>query len=322
MKLFIDANIYLDFYNSNAVEYKKLLETITEAKSDIIITQLIVDEVVRNRSTKFKESFNNYAKNLGTIDCKLPVHIGSSLDTKVADWNKQRAKLANDLKTSNKALGEIKTKSLEEVQQGKDNVSRTFLDIFRTAIIPTEQQIGRARWRREIGNPPGKRSDVLGDQLSWEQLIDNLSGLKRLILVTKDSDYFTDLGNDKSALNPLLYEEISRKHSSLKVEVFNKLGPAFEFYNSKKNIKLKNLPSKEELKQIEKEEQIISASTASNFVIDHVFPLPANPMMELIMTNYCSVCGESTMHRDIMVKTKANENPLHRIMCTDCGSIR
>lgn len=326
MKLFIDANIYLDFYNSNAVEYKTLLETLTEAKPDLIITQQIVDEVIRNRSGRFKESFNNYTKTSGVIDCKLPTHIGSNVDTKLVEWNKERAKLAKDLKTSNESLLAIRSKYLEDVHEGKDNVSKTFNVIFKDGLEPSLEQINRARWRKEIGNPPGKRSDVLGDQLSWEQLIDclSLSNIKRLALVTRDSDYFVDLGKDKPALNPLLSQEIKKKHPTLKVDVFTQLGPALDYYNSKKSTKLKTLPNKEKLKQIEREEQIISGSTTSNFegniIVDHVYPIASNPLMELIMTNFCANCGESTLHRDVLITINGGQRRRH--MCAECGSVK
>lgn len=58
---------------------------------------------------------------------------------------------------------------LEQVSQSKDEVSKVLAGLFSQAVAPNEGELQRARARKERGNPPGKKSDPLGDELSWEQ---------------------------------------------------------------------------------------------------------------------------------------------------------
>jgi hypothetical protein len=61
-----------------------------------------------------------------------------------------------------------------------------------------------------VGNPPGKRSDPLGDQISWQQFLDALKGEKRVWIITRDGDY-AEVVNGTRLLNPLLRAELAAK---------------------------------------------------------------------------------------------------------------
>ena len=75
------------------------------------------------------------------------------------------------------------------------------------AVEATPEQMARARDRRERGNPPGKRSDPLGDQLSWEQFVDAVNGRPKVWIVTRDNDFAITQGEIK-LINPMLGAEL------------------------------------------------------------------------------------------------------------------
>lgn len=56
LRILIDANLYLRFYDARQAEYKKLLRTLVEIQDSIFITQQIVSEVQRNKLAVFQKS--------------------------------------------------------------------------------------------------------------------------------------------------------------------------------------------------------------------------------------------------------------------------
>jgi hypothetical protein len=63
--------------------------------------------------------------------------------------------------------------------------------MFTKAIAPTDDHLGLARKGKELGNPPGKKSDPLGDQITWEQFINACSKRKvaTVWIITRDGDF-------------------------------------------------------------------------------------------------------------------------------------
>jgi predicted nucleic acid-binding protein len=63
-KIFIDANIYLNFFDSNKPELKKLLGSLLQIKDSLFIGSQIVNEVNRNKldvaQRSLRNHFNNY----------------------------------------------------------------------------------------------------------------------------------------------------------------------------------------------------------------------------------------------------------------------
>jgi hypothetical protein len=120
-----------------------------------------------------------------------------------------------------------------------------------SAVHPTTQQLEAGRGRRERGNPPGKRADPLGDQLSWEQFLDAVRGEKTVWIITRDTDY-TEVVNKQKLLNPFLQRELADRGVQ-SIEVFDNLATAI------RSLRLAGLSGAkflgdEKLTQLEKEE--------------------------------------------------------------------
>ena len=168
--VFIDANIYLRFFDSNQRIFKKLLDELKKIKDDIFITNQIVNEVNRNKLGVFERSISNY-KNRAVINrVMIPEHF--VMDTNTIDiikWNKGR----KDIEEKNVTLcNELETffdENLHDISYSKDYVSLKLNSIFENKLNETLKELSASKDRKEVGNPPGKHNDSLGDQISWEQ---------------------------------------------------------------------------------------------------------------------------------------------------------
>lgn len=74
-KLFLDTNIYLDFYRSKSVT--KLLKPLLEVKAHILVPKQVVNEVQRNKvalsKAMLEDDLKNFKFNLILPDILLPM---------------------------------------------------------------------------------------------------------------------------------------------------------------------------------------------------------------------------------------------------------
>jgi len=76
----------------------------------------------------------------------------------------------------------------------------------------TDLHIEKAKKRKVVGNPPGKKNDPLGDEINWEILLESIDkSTSELIIISNDSDYLTEY-EKRCYLNPLLYREVKEKN--------------------------------------------------------------------------------------------------------------
>ncbi len=88
--IFIDANVYLRFYDTSSRKFKSLLKSIVEIREKIFITDQIRDEVNRNKLQVAINSFSANFKELGIKKRPLPEHFDEYFDKKLSKWNKKR----------------------------------------------------------------------------------------------------------------------------------------------------------------------------------------------------------------------------------------
>lgn len=249
--IYIDANIFLRFYDSNAKEFKKLLRTLLEIKEDIFITNQIVNEIDRNKLDVCLQSINGYNKLFSLGNITLPEHLD---ENKFALWNKETKKIHADFKKQRAELKKITSAILNDISHSSDEVSLGFTPIFNLSKEANIDIISKARYRKEIGNPPGKFNDPLGDQISWEQLLENLREIDSLFIVTNDQDYLTEYENSYY-LNPFLTQELLEIRPKLKIRIFKKLSEALKAFNDPFGNKIKSLPTDKILTTISEEEE-------------------------------------------------------------------
>jgi len=258
--IFIDANIYLRFFDSNSSEYKKLLKSLEEVKEHIFSTIQIRDEVERNKLQVFLRSFKEYTKNFCMSKVTLPEHLESDPTRTLKDWNKETGEILSKVKGQKEKLSEITKTLIDKINNDKDDISKILISIFENAKPHSEGQLVKARSRKEIGNPPGKVNDPLGDQVSWQQLLDETHAIEQVWFITNDKDYITAF-NDTCYLNTLLIKELKVINKDIKIFCYNSLADGLKSFKKENPATIPSLPEDAELKKISDEERILDSIT-------------------------------------------------------------
>jgi hypothetical protein len=233
--------------------------------------------------------------------------------SKISDWNKQRKELEKSTKESNNALATILNDIMSKISMSQDNVSKALSGLYKNSYFYSETDIARARLRKELGNPPGKSQDPLGDQFSWELLLNVLPKVDKLWIVSNDMDYFTE-NNKTLHLNPVLYNDVKRCNEKTEVKTFNTLSDALRDFD--KIEKIQSIPSEEELNEISKtEEQILSSSTTTTTTVNYFgssFPQTSKPTI-------CPGCrAENSFNNGAYLRSQYGGLTL-QFVCMSCG---
>lgn len=268
--LFIDANIYLEFFKSRQTKLKKLLPVLESLKDDIFISQQIADEVTRNKIKVSSDSLRDYVNSYKSPSARLPEHLEEGDEKVVEEWNKSSSKLTSDYKASKVALSDVTEHLLNKIMKSEDAASISLAKLFEAATQPTDDNKLKAKNRKEVGNPPGKATDPVGDELSWEQLLETYNGESPLWIVSADNDYSSSV-NKKRFLNAFLFNEIKQKIGKEPIiHVFDSLAEGIEHFSENKPEPVANLPSKEELKEI----ALSEVKQRKEWGMSHGFPDP------------------------------------------------
>lgn len=200
--LFLDTNIYLKFFLGNKL--LKALESILENKANLVVTQQIVDEVLRNSVSSTAQVLQNSIKDRNWNKPSIPFRMEDrNLANEIDILNKQVKDLVQKLESEFKV-------HLEKISKRSDDVSIKLIELFNNPLIPTAEEVEEAKKIKAFGNPPGKKADPIGDELSWVQLNNKLKTGDKLILVTNDRDYAT-VFRESSILNSKLAKDLEEK---------------------------------------------------------------------------------------------------------------
>lgn len=278
--LYIDANIYLRFYDTNHAEFKKLLKSISELSTKIFFTSQFGYEIDRNKLNVFKQSISNYLKQAALSQTSLPEHLDEADSPKLRDWNKNRKDIEKSVSDSNKLLIEIFNDIMTNISKSQDTVSKALVALYANSYVYSEGDINRARLRKEIGNPPGKNNDPLGDQFSWELLLNIIPHVDKLWIISKDKDYLSEHGK-KLHLNPVLYKDLIKLNDKIEIKVFNTLADGLRDFD--KVEKIQAIPTDDELNKISKSEILEPTTTTTttirpinNYINDFIPPNKPN----------------------------------------------
>ena len=228
--IFIDTNIFLDFYRLGGESATKQLEALERHKDSIIMCDQVRMEFLKNRQKVIAKTIQEF-KNI------TPPQVPPILT------DHQTSKMLR--KHSNKASSQFKKvqKKIEQVlsdpikndpvyklvnkifkNNGEFNLKRPDKDRYRIRHL--------ARKRFAMGYPPKKPTDhSCGDAINWEWIIEcahKSEDNHNILIVSRDTDYGISYGNE-SFLNDWLKREfkdrISRKR---KIELTNKLTVALK----------------------------------------------------------------------------------------------
>ncbi len=323
--VFIDANIYLDPYRRKMENYRELLEGLREIEPYLLVTRTVRDEVERNRLTAY--SANNKIEKPKPKSDLVEMRPHHAQDTaEVDEINKNVRRLENELATKAGALHEqlkkVHHENLVSILNGDDDVSLAIKPIFEKAVSETPEQLNRARLRKEKGQPPGKRTDPLGDQISWEQLLDAAKRKGTIWLVTRDRDYTATIG-EEVYLDPSLRREVSTVDGVSEVKCFDNLADFFTEFRKAGVVNEDQLPPQETVNAA-KEEVVQQKELAS--------ALNARRMRDLQIAlenrdlGWPPICKKSPTGKHQVDGTAARPSGVfggwtYQGLCTACGSL-
>jgi len=189
-------------------------------------------------------------------------------------------------------------------------------------------QITQAKLRKELGNPPGKKGDPIGDQLSWEQLLEKSKNSENLWIITNDDDYIFEF-NKKCYLNSFLYKELKNKNKDINILCFNTLAESLQSFTTITKIKITTLPKKKQLLEIKEEEKesnisklysqdstgsMLSRISSSDY-ITALSPISTFEGID-IETLECPICNTKTIQFVTSKKTQSGYR--NKYYCTNC----
>ena len=228
--LFVDTNIWLDFYRARTDAGLSLLKHLEKVSDSVIVTYQLEMEYKRNRQSAILE---------GMQELKPPTNI--SRPSLFSDAKAVKAMQAN-LKAVGERVKTLKRKlknALENPAQ-YDPVYQACQRIFHqesplalTRDDKFRNTIRRRAFRRFIhGCPPRKKSDTsIGDAFNWEWMIEcALRNNGELVIVSRDADYGT-VFEDKAYINDHLKQEFAERVSpKRKLLLYTKLSEALKHF--------------------------------------------------------------------------------------------
>jgi hypothetical protein len=252
--LFIDTNRYLDIYRMSTG--KKVLDSVAEQKEHVFVPALVVQEVNRNKLEAACEVIRKLSCFVKLQNCDISLrHFGTAFGQKEPVREKIDAIVQKTKQLNKQDVKALQSHILERVCRSEDNVSKALAQMFANAVPHTPEQLERAKHRKGLGNPPGKRADPIGDELVWEQILDLIrKGKRRLWIISTDGDFGSFL-NGRGYLNPFLYEELQRITPGTEAFLFDDIIDGIKDFVAKTGTKAEKLPSPEEAREIKKEQE-------------------------------------------------------------------
>jgi len=180
--VFIDSNQYLHLYR--VTKGKKLLDPLQEQENYIFVTVQVVEEVQRSKLLVAANFLKNQFEQLKVRGFDVPDHLFDISEETARKLRRKLKDIDQRVKEVNDDLIDATIQTLQRISRSEDEVSKALAELFDKAVPHTPEEIQRARERKERGNPPGKKADPLGDQLTWEQLLSHFKGKSRLWIIT------------------------------------------------------------------------------------------------------------------------------------------
>ncbi len=221
--VFIDTNIFLDFYRlsqKDLDELKKLIESIRNNEIKIYLTEQVYNEFIINRENVFKKTFDNLER-VKEDDSFRDIFSANTIFKNYPEY-------IHVVKIKN-ALGKIKSELLLKVKNDIKNYNLAadliIKDILgEVEIVKSDSYLDKAKDRMQLGKPPGKNGGY-GDAVNWELLLDKVPINEDIVLISRDGDFSSKMfGTEPCSF----LEKEWKKNKKSKVYLYNSLSEFFE----------------------------------------------------------------------------------------------
>ena len=198
-KIFVDTNIFLDFYRTQK-EPIKVLEELLLHSGHILFPTQILNEIQRNRISILKQIEKSYKNNKPTFSPTYLLHKSVNYQ--------QLTDLINTVKTTNEKV----TNEIREIIEDptKDEILRKIYEIFHsteiTKIEVTDNIIKKANKRKLLGIPPYSDKYTICDEVIWESILSYSTD--DLIIVTRDKVYKDNISFFSDEYNQITAKKI------------------------------------------------------------------------------------------------------------------
>jgi predicted nucleic acid-binding protein len=229
--LFVDTNIFLDFYRGRNDAALSLLEHLDTIQDRIIVTYQVEMEFKKNRQSAILEG----DKDLKNISFKINRPGLFSDAAAIRSAEKKLEAVETSIKAIRKRLAKALAKPTTDdpVYKVCQRIFNKNDDLNLTREHDKKGYIRRKAMRRFLlGCPPRKKNDTsIGDAINWEWMIYCAVAKKaELVIVSRDSDFGIEYDN-KTYLNDHLHQEFSdRVSKKRKILLYQKLSQALKHF--------------------------------------------------------------------------------------------
>jgi hypothetical protein len=191
--LFVDANVYLSLYEYSEADLEELSRVLAEMlanKIRLLVPEQVQNEIARKREKIINDSIKTFSKERGSV--KLPVLMQSLPEADVESFMSSYKETQKRRDALVKAAAELATRR----QLRADHVIEE-LFAHASKIEITDEIYKSAVRRHRMGNPPGKSSTTIGDEINWEALLAGCREGTDLHVISRDGDFYCPLENSK-----------------------------------------------------------------------------------------------------------------------------
>jgi hypothetical protein len=230
--LFIDTNIWLDFYRARKDAGLKLLRNVEALSDKLIVTYQLESEFKRNRQNVLNVLMDSWGSLKAPNDLGFPNIVADAKASKMlTKYTKEaRARVARVKKLIVKAM---LTPRHDPVYQACERIFRRKDELVLDRSNVLRKRIRNKALRRFLqGYPPRKRNDTsIGDAFNWEWMVHCAAERRaELVIITRDSDFGVTI-DKKSYPNDHLKQEFKERVSSRrKVVIFDHLVDGLKYF--------------------------------------------------------------------------------------------
>lgn len=228
--IFVDTNIWLDFYRARSEAGLKLLDHLEKISGDLISSYQLEMEFKKNRQAAIMEGFqvlkspDNISRPGIFSDAKAVKIIQDNIKAVSSRVNTLKRKLKDVVE--NPGTHDPVFKAFHRILENKSPLHLTRKDTFRNSIR-------RRAFRRFLhGCPPRKINDTsFGDAFNWEWMIDcAIKHKAELVIVSRDADYGM-VFDGTAYINDHLKQEFSeRVGKRKKIQLYTRLSDALKHF--------------------------------------------------------------------------------------------